>query len=59
VKSLSFLGAKLDEAGNETARPDCELSVSGSAVRTFVITAREDLEIARGVRSVLEGTEGK
>jgi acetate kinase len=48
----------LDEAANETARPDCELTIPGSAVRTFVIAAREDLEIARGVRSALEAREG-
>lgn len=53
VKSLSFLGAKLDETANETGRSDCEVSVLGSAVRTFIVAAREDLEIARGVRSAL------
>ena len=54
---LGFLGIHLDEAKNEEARPDCELTASGSRVRTFLIEAREDLEIARGVRRVL-GLEG-
>lgn len=52
---LGFLGVHLDEARNEEARPDCELTAPGSTVRTFLIEAREDLEIARGVRQVLGG----
>jgi len=52
---LGFLGVALDEAVNESARPDQEISASRAAVRTFVIEAREDLEIVRGVRQVLDG----
>jgi acetate kinase len=48
---LGFLGVAVDAERNDDARPDAEIG-SGS-VRTFVIAAREDLEIARGVRSAL------
>jgi acetate kinase len=47
------LGIVLDEAANESAKADQEISASGVPVRTFVIEAREDLEIVRGVRQVL------
>ncbi|MGH9106026.1 MAG: acetate/propionate family kinase, partial [Acidimicrobiales bacterium] len=50
---LAFLGIDLDRATNETARPDQELSGAGARARTFLVEAREDLEIARGVRRVL------
>jgi acetate kinase len=52
---LGFLGIALDEAANESAKADQEISASGAAVRTLVIEAREDLEIVRGVRQVLAG----
>jgi acetate kinase len=51
VDGLGFLGVAVDAQRNDGARPDAEIG-SGS-VRTFVIAAREDLEIARGVRSAL------
>jgi acetate kinase len=50
---LGFLGVTLDGARNDSARPDAEIGVAGAAVRTLVIAAREDLEIARQVRAVL------
>ena len=40
------------EVLNDAADPD--VSDGGAAVRTLVIAAREDLEIVRGVRSVLD-----
>ncbi len=49
---LGFLGVKLDAARNGTARTDGELSAPGAAVRTLVVQAREDLEIARQVRAL-------
>jgi acetate kinase len=55
---LGFVGVSLDESTNGTARADQELSAAGAAVRSFVIEAREDLEIARGVRQVL-GQDGQ
>jgi acetate kinase len=53
AEGLGFLGVALDQAANERAKPDQEISASGAPVRTFVIEAREDLEIVRGVRQVL------
>jgi acetate kinase len=50
---LGFLGIGVDEAGNAAARPDAEVTADGSGVRTFVIRAREDVEIARQVRRLL------
>jgi acetate kinase len=48
---LAFLGVGIDPAREDTT--DAELTAPGAAVRTFVLTAREDLEIAAGVRRVL------
>jgi len=52
---LGFLGVHVDEASN-TANPDTddyEITAPGAPVRTFVIAAREDKQIAAEVRSVL------
>ncbi|MCU1466412.1 MAG: acetate kinase [Actinomycetia bacterium] len=43
----------VDIAANESTTRDGEISAPGSGVRTFVVTAREDLEIAREVRALL------
>jgi acetate kinase len=48
---LAFLGVTIDDDANFASRDDRELTADGSAVRTFVIKAREDLEIARQVRA--------
>jgi acetate kinase len=55
VEGLGYLGVALDEDANGTAQPDQELTAAGAPVRSFVVEAREDLEIARGVRQVLGG----
>ena len=47
VEGLGFLGAALDEGVNLRAQPDAEVSAPGSRVRTFVVEAREDLEMVR------------
>jgi acetate kinase len=52
---LSFLGVHLARDRNETATGDCDLTAPGSAVRSLVVTAREDLEIARQVPDALAG----
>jgi acetate kinase len=52
---LGFLGVAVDPALNADACPDVEISAPGAAVRTFVVTAREDLEIARLTRQALGG----
>jgi acetate kinase len=51
AEGLGFLGVAVDSARNEAPALDAEIG-SGS-VRVFVVAAREDLQIARGVRSVL------
>lgn len=50
---LSFLGLHIDNERNQTATDDCDLTAHGARVNAVVITAREDLEIARQVRRVL------
>jgi acetate kinase len=51
---LGFHGVEVDGARNDETRADGEIGVKGAAVRTLVLTAREDIEIARQVRMVLE-----
>ena len=50
---LGFLGVALDDERNDRAEGDAEIGADGALVRSFVIAAREDLEIARQVRGVL------
>jgi acetate kinase len=51
---LGFLGISLDDEANATARPDAELTGPGrAAARTFVIEAREDVQIARELGRLL------
>ncbi len=59
LSRLAFLGVRLDHPANEAAAPpgaaagDREISSPASAVRVFVITAREDLEVLRELLGVL------
>jgi acetate kinase len=53
AEGLAFVGVELDVARNEAASPDADVSARGARVRTVVITAREDLEIARQARATL------
>jgi acetate kinase len=46
---LAYLGVRLDPERNEAASGDADISAAGAAVPTVVVTAREDLEIARQV----------
>ena len=50
---LGFLGVVIDGARNATTMADGDIAAAGAAVRTLVVTAREDIEIARQVRAVL------
>ena len=54
---LAFLGVAVDESldalGEGARGDDWEVSAPGARVRTFVIAAREDLQIAAEVRSLL------
>jgi acetate kinase len=53
IADLAFLGVVLDEEVNSQARPDLELTGTGSEVRSFLVEGREDLQIAHEVRDVL------
>jgi acetate kinase len=50
---LRFLGVAVDRDRNGSARPDADVSAEGAPVRTLVVAAREDLEIARAVRGAI------
>jgi acetate kinase len=50
---LGFLGVALDAEANAVAAADADIGAPGAAVRTMVVTAREDLEVAREVRALL------
>jgi acetate kinase len=58
AEGLGFLGVGLDGAANERDGGDREIGAADAAVRTVVVEAREDVEIARGVRQVLAGAAG-
>lgn len=53
---LAYLGVGVDEDLNDAAHgaDEHEITAVGAAVRTFVVAAREDKEIAGQVRSVLD-----
>jgi acetate kinase len=53
AERLAFLGVAVDGPRNAAARGDADLSVPGAAVRTAVVAAREDAEMARQTRAVL------
>ncbi|SEG56591.1 acetate kinase [Thermomonospora echinospora] len=53
AEGLAYLGVDVDEEANESAHADADITAAGAAVRTLVVTSREDLEIAAGVRRVL------
>lgn len=53
AEGLGFLGVSLDEGRNRQASGDAEIGTGGAGVRTLVLASREDLEIARQVKSVL------
>ena len=50
---LGFLGLEIDERTNGTLTGEGDIGAAGAPVRTLVVTAREDLEISRQVRSLL------
>ena len=53
ASGLAFLGLEIDAEANLSAVPDAEVTARGAAVRSFVIAAREDLEMARQARELL------
>jgi acetate kinase len=48
---LGFLGVAVDAPANAAGADD--ITAAGAAARTLIVEAREDLEIARGVRAAL------
>jgi acetate kinase len=50
---LGFIGVELDPELNENAQPDAELAAPGSRARVVALHAREDVVVAREVRSLL------
>ena len=50
---LGFLGLAIDPARNADATVDADISTHNARVRTLVIHAREDVEVARDVRALL------
>jgi acetate kinase len=57
AESLAFLGVEIDPELNEAAHHDTDISSAQARVRTLVITAREDLEIAHQTRALLSQTQ--
>jgi acetate kinase len=53
AEGLGFLGIGVDSDANEASGGDRDISAAEARVRSLVVEAREDLEIAREVRSVL------
>jgi acetate kinase len=51
AEGLAFLGVAIDD--DLPVDGDAEITAPGAAVRSFVVTAREDVEIARQVRTLL------
>ena len=52
-EGLAFLGLHIDHELNRGATADTELTAPGAGVRSLLIAAREDIEIARQVAKVL------
>jgi acetate kinase len=52
-RRLGFLGVSVDERGNNSITGDTEISLSAASVRVYVIPSREDIVIARAVRTLL------
>jgi acetate kinase len=50
---LGFLGIRLDEPRNRQAEGDADISAQGASVRTTVVPAREEIQMAREIRDLL------
>jgi acetate kinase len=53
AQGLGFLGVAIEQERNRAATGDEDISAPHAPARTLVLTAREDLEIARQVRAAL------
>jgi len=56
AEGLAFLGVELDTRGNQAAQADADIGAADAGVRTLVVTAREDAEMARQTRAALRGS---
>jgi acetate kinase len=50
---LSFLGVEIDAAANEAGRADVEIATPQSYARIHVVTAHEEIVVAREVRRLM------
>ena len=53
AEGLGYLGIDIDEAANSSIDGDGDVSTAPARVRTLVVHAREDIEVARDVRRLL------
>ena len=53
VEGLGFLGLDIDHRRNDAAAEDADVSTDGARVRTLVVHAREELQIAKETRALL------
>lgn len=53
LSGLGFLGIKLDEEVNQSAKPPCLISAPDSRVRVYVVATDEEIVIARKARDYL------
>src|SRR4030095_10115410 len=52
-EKLGYLGLELDQAANETCKPDADIATLASTARILVIATREDLTIMRETRQLI------
>ncbi|HEY7107564.1 MAG TPA: hypothetical protein VH986_14265, partial [Acidimicrobiia bacterium] len=57
IEPFAWLDARLDDEANG-ADGDRDISATGTTVRVLVVTAREDLVIARSTRRLVAGSRG-
>jgi acetate kinase len=53
VEPLGFLGVRVNDSRNQRTTSDGDISANDTTALTLVVTAREDLEIARNTRATL------
>ncbi|HKC19418.1 MAG TPA: acetate/propionate family kinase [Candidatus Dormibacteraeota bacterium] len=59
AEGLAFLGIQIDQRGNEREiDQDADVSAGAARVRTLIVHAREDIEVAREVRRTLIAESG-
>jgi acetate kinase len=56
ARRAGFLGLRVDDDANDAATADARITRGAAPVETVVVTAREDVEMAREVRAVVART---